>query len=373
MRRRAAFVAAGLATTALLACQLIVGVDEEIGVRPIEAGAADANDASTDDAVPAAPCVALHPPPPPASGSGGTGVRFFAARTFRMRPRGAPAIGYDLDGRCTNLSGSAFTEAPCSSDIDASDDDGGVDNAFGRLLDDAHLFSDAGDPAGESFTMLAEAGEHTLVIQLVGWNGEPDDPLVKVSIVPATAFAGSGCDGGLDDGGPPRWNGCDVWDMAEGTPYAHDPGVVGGSFDGYVTGGMLVASDRSNAHEIGLGTSAKLHEAIVTAKIVEDNGRYQLRDTVIAGRIPAGTLLDFMNRIETQGGALCQRPGAPAFLKGLVCVQRDLTLSSTSDGTGKACDAMSFAIAFDAFEARLSGKATTRPPDKCEGVDTTCP
>src|SRR5690606_20059257 len=165
-RARRGFATAALTTSCLLACQVIVGVREEEGApRPADAGSG----AVTDADGPSDPCI-KHVPPPPPPGPPATDdvdARYFALRSFAFRPPNQPAIGYDLDQRCTGLAASTTSDPPCvMPSPDEADDDGGVDNAFGRLLDllPGAFKSDSGDFAGEAFDFNVGIGRFTILV-----------------------------------------------------------------------------------------------------------------------------------------------------------------------------------------------------------------
>ncbi len=371
MRRLGRGFATGmLAASSLLACQLIVGVRDEDGVRRPEDGGADAN--ATID-----PCVKHRPPPPPELpiGVDPVGPRFFAVRSFAFRPPAAPPIGYDLDDRCTGSATSTTREAPCASSkgTDVGDDDGGVDNAFGRLLDGLRgiASSDAGDFVAESFGENIERGSATLLVQVTGWNQEANDPQVWVSILPATGLAVAGCSD-EDASAGPRWDGCDEWSIAESIPIVNDVAVE--QIAGYVANDELVAVTTDRQLTFGLGpTSFGLHHPIITASIVRerDNGPISLRRGMVTGRAPARGLIDLVRHIDSDDIPICQNPTLNPLVQSLVCGARDVPLNPLDDGRGLACDAVSFAFGFEAFPARL-GQKVALPPIDCP-ESTGCP
>ena len=374
MSWRRGFSLTSLAALGLLACQVIVGVGDETGEPRPGDGGTDTVDAGEEPD----PCLKHHPPLPPSTTTAETpGARFFAVKTFRLRPRDALPIGYDLDDRCTGTAGSTTSAAPCTSPNEGDpvvDDDGGVDNSFGRLLDTVRLVNPADDLAGEAFTTSAERGIFTFIVQVLGWNGEPNDERVSVAMITGTNLASSGCGDAAVPGGRPRFDGCDRWDFSEDTPFTPEFGVAANGMDGYVTNGVLVATDRKTPRSFGFGeTTVTLHEPLLTARIVDDAGVPTLVDGVVTGRVAASTLLEFVYRLERDGGAFCDDPNTTALVRQFVCDRRDITLSRSDDGKGLGCDAVSFAFGFDA-PASFLGSPRSEPVKTCSGpLDTTCP
>lgn len=370
MTRRFLFAMSSVAL-GLLACQAIVGVRPEEG-RPLP------SEAGTSD-----PCVKRRPPPRPDVGpvSAPPPPRFYAVRTFRVSPAGAPPIGYDLDGHCTSEPGSTSSRSSCAQRGeagDAGDGDGGLDNAFGRI---AGVFNGSlsNDLAGETFTESTGKGIFTLLVQVLGYNGLPDDDDVDVAIITSNDVQSSGCnDGGP---GPPSWDGCDVWSYVEGTVTIQTPSretVAAAVIPGYVKGGVLVATGSDGPREIGLGaTTFTLIDPLVTATFrTNDRGIPVLADGVLTGRVSPADLLDFAARLEIDAEPLCENGALIEAAVTQVCAARDLALAPADDQRSPPapCDALSFAFGFEAEQARLgTARAPRDAGAQCAGFAAQCP
>jgi hypothetical protein len=354
--------------TMLLACQLIVGVRDEDGVRP----------------PPPDPCQKRKPPLPPSAEavaeagppriSPNAGPSFYAVQTFKIRPTGAPPFGYDLDDHCTGEVTSTTRKEACVLDggIDASDDDGGLDNAFGRSLD--YLSNAGNDLAGGGFSQSAGRGIFTLVLQVADYNGLADDDDVKVAIITAINLVSVGCsDAGFS--ASPLWDGCDQWNFVTSTPYV-DPIGSTETIRGYVRSHVLVASDVQEPRSFGLGgIDITLHHPILTATIATgDGGVPMLSGGVLTGRVPAANLVGFAQRLEIERKPACDQPKYAPLVADVIsgiCRSRDLRTDHNDNGD-LPCDALSFAIGFEAVKAGLVGPRDP-PPPVCVGVDASCP
>lgn len=139
-----------------------------------------------------------------------------------------PLEGFDLDGFCTDTVGGAAACTP--SDIPRADRPLGYDNGWIDTFTDLLLF----DSAFESTLVTAQNdGLGVPLILVEGWNGEPFDEEVDVTVLSSVSGTGAA-------GGAVQWDGGDVflpstrW-FADGLPLIRDRNA-------YVVNGLLVAS-----------------------------------------------------------------------------------------------------------------------------------
>ncbi|MDB5216424.1 MAG: hypothetical protein JWO86_4351 [Myxococcaceae bacterium] len=382
MRWFRAAVVSVVVTSCLAACQLLAGVDDEEGVARPDGATPEAG----PDVAPEAgdPCAKVRPPPPPSLGSvsdaGSLGPQLFAFRTFLVRPSGAP-LGYDIDARCTGHPTSTTSEAPCigAANGDTDDDDGGVDNSLGRVVEKS-VPSDK-DLAGNSLTSSVAKGNFTLLLEVFNYNGEPNDDAVSVAVITAPRLTANDCDGGLSEAGAPTWDGCETW-ATSGVELLNELPTTN-LLSGYVADDVLVVTPRQKEQEIAFAlgrTSLRLGEALATARIDRGGGSgpIRLKDGLLVGRVAADTLLAFFYRLEIGGTtALCEQ-GATGVsiektLRGTLCALRDVPLRAADDGKGSKCDALSFVLGFEAEPARM-GDAGPAAELACPGdLDASCP
>lgn len=298
--------------------------------------------------------------------------------------------GLDLDNTCTCEAQKDSCIRPGDAGP-ACDGPDGRDNTFGTLFNNLvtgiQLF-----PVTFA-TQRIHGGRFTVLLDILGWNGKPDDPGVQVAVRQSQKIDSS--DGGR---GLPEFDGNDVWTVDPATisggqsalgKDCQDPAnafaCIGLTRDlnAYVAGGVLVAHPRLGTAEdpvtITIRTAAGLltlpyRDFTVFATISgPDNGQYHLQGEM-AGRISVtdlnqmfGNLQDFTSSDPT--AAICQN--TPLFLesKASVCSYRDLAY----DGGSGSCDAISAAAAFSAGPAIVGTVFQGDPtPSPCGGVSFDC-
>ena len=364
MKRRVLALAAVLGS-ALVACQLLIGIEDEGVNRPADA-------ATFDDAAEVDPCVKLHPPSKPVDvPPNGESLDYsFAIRRFRVRPRGEPPLGFDLDDRCTGDLRSTTNDSPCRPTNEAKDDDGGVDNAFGRIVDLLSLGFDGGtDVTGDAISDNVANGLFTQLVLLYDYNGTANDDAVRVALVESQLITG-GCTPDADGGKPtPKWDGCDTWGYLAGTPTF---GNQLATADGWVTDDVLVV--KLGTIQFGLGiASFKLQEAILKARLVHDGGAVRLSEGVVAGRADVTSLFATAAHLSLNDKTdlICNNAPTLDFVRKATCDAPDLPHAKADDGTDEACDAVSFAIGFEAERAKI-GAERPRAPDQCDASALSC-
>lgn len=359
---------ASLLAGGLLACQLIVGVEDDVGaVRPPDAGFSDAA-ADRDSGEPT--CALRKPPGPPAASTVGAidniETVFYALERVAIDPTDAGGvIGYDLDNRCTGLptepiADAAVNRAPCVTPMRVepfADGDGGVDNAF-RDLFGAFAFATHPSPdrAANFFNDDIEVGARTLIVAIKDYNGAADDTEVNVALV-----ASEGLTAAVDGG--PRWDGTDVWTHTEG--WLNGPTFT---LRGYVRDHVLVASPIKDELRLSFGGfSVMLHTATIIAKIAPMANR--LEDGTIIGRAIANEFIAAAGQIPVKDKycGLSENPG----VLGVICAQRDLGSNADPSAT---CDSISVGIGFSAVAARVEVPAQKDPAlVACDAAPTCSP
>jgi hypothetical protein len=377
---RAIALATAVACGSLVACQLILGVSDESGA-PREAGAegdadADAGPLRCDDS--------KQPPPPPSDLPDATdGVAFVVAfREFQINPPNT-VLGYDLDGRCTTKDSDA-PDLPCTNEAGVvADDPGGVDNAFVREVLSRFIGAkdgEAPDPAARLLNMPLADGRRTILVGVTDYNGQANDAHVRIGFVSSERLERGGpCGAGplppveagaFDDAGDPQipqWNGCDDWTYTPGTLVVN--GTPSAPYDGYVRDHVLVMTAPSltlSHYSMVLPFS----EALMTATIVADpaTASYSLRNGVITGRIRAEPLF-------TAAGALAHlacNDVKVGLVRSVICAARDIPDRKATEGTGSACNALSFALGFSAEPARLGHEGPGTPALACDASPAPC-
>jgi hypothetical protein len=193
-----------------------------------------------------------------------------------------------------------------------------------------------------------------------------------------------------DDGGlppyPPGWCGKDLWsvdpDAVIGSPANYAPALAAPA---YVNNYQLVLKNDRGYFQVPFGdTTIELYSPIVSARIVPlgadgnprdasappaglNDGNFALEDAVIAGRVPASSMLAVAGSLVApgakDGGAqfLCQSLVFPS-LRDTLCGARDIASSAQVDFDPKAiCDSISTTTSFRARPAAAGDKY--RPAD----------
>ncbi len=295
----------------------------------------------------------------------------FALRSLTMIDPGGKPVGFDLDEQCT---GCACPQAPSKDvciqgrgkNIDDKTADG-IDNAAAGVMPLA--LAATGDQGGiDALSSDAGKGEWSLLVRVRDYNGEPNDPEVRVAVYAARAFSGDPC----NPGGAPQWKGDDRWpvrsDSLKGTPTAGAPkscgDSLGQSFDAprfedahaFVSGGVLTATWPDEVAFYLAGSSQalriELHQAAVTATLDHDaTGHWHLGGGVVGGGWPERAVFRSLGAVRIGGKPLCTDDAAYPALKDLLCGSEDVR--TDKGGPTSLCDAISFAFSFEGKAARL--------------------
>lgn len=389
IRRRTALAAGGLlAGAALVACQVIAGLELPSFV---EGEGGPLPDVTTPDGAVPLPieCDPRLPPRPPRTSStaseyyfaveffdfgapyeGDAGVTRNVARLCRGVAGDGGAIldpAIDLDGvtTCAELPDGGRVANPCTSRAPVCDPlaNGGDNNgleigtfAFGSST------NEASDP---NFVILR--GEASLLLRVTNYNGEDDDSEVAAALIQGVGLARGGKLVAPDSGVRPAFDGTDEW-VATSASFNELEKPALETQGAYVAGGVLVASfKKAKVSFGGSGTDLEADELIVTARVVRDGANpVRLDRGRLAARIPVGTLWNYVRGRSIGGLTVCDSASFRDTAVSSVCQALDLSASP-----GSSCDAISFAAGFYAGRAKLAPFKLKSPeaglPGTCEG------
>ncbi len=355
-----------------------------------------------DAAEASAPCFARWPPLPahddPASGSNYSGFVVMQSVDVGSMDGGAallesgvplPPIGFDLDNDCTCCTepkgGTCTTGGSCVGQSVICDDKAGRDhvalNIF-QVIPNASAAANAG----------MQAGQFSMLLQIGGYNGTPNDTNVTVAL-----YVSNGMDG-IQDGGPvtPRHDGTDRWTVD--THYLATTQAGGTVSDGtdcnvvnacqpiyvdnsaYVSSGVLVARPSATLPltfgyraNIG-GALMKLNDTVISGTlnpIKGDGGNttWGMVNGSISGRWESAQLLSNLASLpnpNVDGSFLCGTDPAAASLyqsvKAYVCSIQDIAAHQALDNTMATCDALSMSFGFKAEPALLGTVYSVNQP-----------
>jgi hypothetical protein len=359
-------VIAALATL-VVACSILSSFD---GIEPRPPAA----DAGADVAVgvdasagPDAGCPLERWPGPPSNAGSTNDLGELTSAVSRLRVLD-PVLegkfqGFDLDGLCTCPDRPACVGAKANEPCDIGGT--GVDNVgdvlFRTFGTQGAALDDTGLKAG------IQEGQFGVLIRISGYNGEPNDSDVRVTVL--NAFGVNG------DGGTARGDGTDTWTIDEDSLLGRFPAYF--SSRAYVTNGTLVADMLRVVLRTRIPTLTRkwilveldLRDLHLVARIGERKGQgIALEAGRIAGRIPG----DAMLAQGMRSGACLDSP-IYATLKPVVCASRDLPSDPAKDGRDEPCRSLSFGFGFASVPATAAEKpGTKRDEFPCPILPDTC-
>lgn len=354
----------GLATSGALAHCFVYDTALLVAVG-LDAGP-DSGEAGSD----AGGCAHLRWPERPAvdDPAGGDLTLYEALHTidFGLGADGGPTplLGFDLDGICTCQgqppAGESCAPAPNTTHCDM---DAGVDNAGAGVV---RAFSSLPGFFEQDFiNARISGGFYGALVRVSKYNGKPNDTQVEAAFFPSNGTTG------IEQGIPvtPSWTGDDRWTLDPSAllgstiPDGGQPAAKYVDQSAYVRDGMLVAS---LSFPIFIGASAgdstltvDLVGAVVTARLVPDNGTFRLEEGVIAGRWPTARMLTALavlhDPLDPQKlGRLCGTNATYKFVKNQMCSAADIATNLLEDGRGAPCSAITVGIAFTANAATFA-------------------
>ena len=330
-----------LAPALLVACQFLVGIDTDLPSPASPAAEAGIDDGGAREAAAADPCTSTNVPPPPTNADTDTKRDIvFALSNIDFAIDGTFRYGLNLDQRCTCPAADAC-QRPRGADA-ACDSPRGVDSALTPLLGTLRRFEVLDQ------TTLNEAlrtGTSGALMRIEGYNGLADDPRVVVSV-----YGSTGSEERPTGRPEDRWK-VDEASLAGGVAYL--PSYRDET--AYVSGSRLVATFDFPIDIGGAPSQPPLRADLQAGIIVADIGPGgESLDGVIAGRWPTKSILRDIESFPdplapTQ--TICGDSGTYDLVRKLVCGAADIPSAPTSDGQGRACDALSVHINFKALRA----------------------
>lgn len=366
----------------LLACQLIVGVqDEEGSAKP------DAFAPKVDSAVPDLCGHASIPTDRPDASAEAPDLDplWFAFRTMDGLGNGPEdSFGFDLDGVCTGFKGGPTAyDGGGSCSPTSADGDGGVDNKLPAML--RSLPGTFGTGLFPLVAKQAAEGTRTLLVYLSRYNGTPNDPFVQVQLVPTDRLASTSCgpdgrppsDAGFTDAaGGAEWQGCDAWSFAK------DQLVLVGGLpaptglqDGFVKDGQLVVGTTS-ATQLSLrigGLNLTVTNSFLVARLgtaSNDAGRKIFTlDGLVTGRLSTRSLFEAVSRSAPD---LCNGALLEGLIKPTLCSLRDIAEFPSEDFREVPCAALSAALKFSALQATIGPDVPGQAVPTCDASLPRC-
>jgi hypothetical protein len=112
---------------------------------------------------------------------------------------------------------------------------------------------------------------------------------------------------------------------------------------------------------------------VLTAEIASSgDGAPRLARGVLAGRAEVSSLLSVIGNLFAEEQLLCARPDIFGLAKASICASPDLPANRTNDGKGLPCDAVSFAMGFEAAPAWLGRHSAPKTAQECP-TELRCP
>lgn len=299
-------------------------------------------------------------PPPPVDATAGGSLRFVVAlrRVWLAELPDGGFAGLDLDLTCT-CQGQGPT---CVAAHDSCDEAEGRDSAMAELFGMLNTYLQLDGGMSSYFSAAAEDGWWTTLMRIEHYNGEADDAQVTLSWYTTT---------GLQDvDGGPSWDGDDQWPVSD---KALDAGSgVGDPVDyplysdpyAYITDHVLVAA--LPRAEVNIAGSAArvvllLTGGGLTARLVQTNQGWALRDGVVGARIPTDDLFSMLSSFRGVSQPVCMNSMAYPAFHSAICEAPDILIQPLS--AGSPCEAVSFGLAFEADPALLGAVEPEEAPD----------
>jgi hypothetical protein len=296
-------------------------------------------------------------------------------------------LGFDLDGVCTlsaSCAGAGNTAGSCQTPSSAPPTDGAFcrDNQTGKL---AFLFETRPDLADQFIADDAELncglcnGDYNFILRIKNYNGQPDDPSVRVDFYPSTGLqAPRGIDCTQDTWDPSQcWTGSDVWKIQSESlsPETFEDEALPSSFfydpTAFVRNGTLVARLPPNtimwypSGDTGLPVlPLTVQEGSLTGTLSRSSDGWALLDGVIAGRSKGTDMLRNLQRV-----GLCDGTAGAGSARAFIETSLDVLSTGATDPT-VPCDALSMALAVTAAETQVGGGEPFALPDLCAATPT---
>ncbi len=382
-----AWAAAGGLVLAIVGACFVEGfdLDEATGGGPTTTGSGGSGGAAGAGGAGLACNHASWPDPPASSDPGTDDVDFVvAARTIdfgEVDLSVGPAVGYDLDVRCTCQGEGPSCIEPDWATADHCDGPSGRDNAIAQLFHDLGAVDK--DFTSAHYTESAEIGEDSFLLRVRDYNGQLNDDQVTVSMHPSEGTDDDPCN---PPNAQPAWDGSDLWainaaslNVAQGgAGGAAGAGGAGGAagaggqsvpcglnghdiddaryidVNAYVSNGTLVASLPEVALEFTSGDDnlpVVLKAGFISGRLEQQGSQWYLREGLIVGRWTLAEFFKLIGSITSQQEPICTDSSVYPLLKNALCQYPDIASELT--GPTAPCDALSFGVAIEAHPAQI--------------------
>lgn len=355
---------AGLGLGLLVGCSLVTGFDGFTGRTP------------------------KRPPAPSDAGGGDGPVRRAAATALRFEAAtAADPLGYDLDNQCTCPDVSSCRSSDAT---DAGICDNGnvcIDNQIDsfRIELTKALAGNAAGAAAEargalvtsSFRENLSFGKHGILVEIGGWDGQPNDDSITFSILNVTDVNGAGkiapnavnvfaVDPASLPGGEPV--------VTTGYVTRNTVVVRGFSFDFSL---LLRVPETETNPEVPIRVQANLRNALFVGTFLEQtDNTFRMSNATLTGALPIVLVQQQLLNLGFCPGV--KQGNVDVFER--LCAGRDLSFTDPNN-LEAGCDAISFAMALQLDPATREGgtlepEPGVTPPDDfytCGRASPGCP
>jgi hypothetical protein len=339
-------------------CQIVAGLSWSLADAGADAAAGtDAGpgpDAAFGDGG-TGPCPgrATYPDPPVGADGPSLSPLVFALHSIDLGDQDTTP-GYDLDNVCTCLDDAgpscagASTQVSTYCDLPSGPGNEGIDAQAAKFFELIELPVGASIFGSSVFSQQADSGAWSLLVQLDGWSGLPDDPAVGVALFPSPGL-----------GKQPAWDGTDGWPVSAAS--VGDAGVSTPRFvsnGAYVSGGTLVAALPTVALTLqggGMCTiTLYLTAGVLTGQLLQSSGQWHLKSGILAARWALADVFKSLSSYRDNNGTPVCTNQAPTydFAKQAICQDADILVDGTQPRSAP-CDALSIGLGFTADPALL--------------------
>ena len=313
-----------------------------------------------------------YPDPPDGGTEGGDLDIVLAIREIFVNDEEGNPVGFDLENVCTcQGQGPTCLAPPNGFDCDAPR---GIDNNLSSVFPVLALALNVPDLA-TYYSARAEDGEWSLLMRIRDYNGEANDPQVRLSWYVTNGSMA-----------PPTWQGLDGWAISAASVQAGPDGgldIDSPTFTddyAFVNDNTLVASMPQADLTIGGGANRivfRVKAGGVVAHLEQETGLWYATRSRIFGRLQVDDMFYAISTFrDGSGSAICTGDIFYNQLKSGLCTLPDILAELGSSTT--PCNAISVGLGFEAEEARLGEISTPLPtdggcPDGESPADDTCP